>query len=86
MKDKPLIVEIKDGELQISIGIDTLCFAVSEKIADFKITDNEGFAKDILNELENEDEEGTTEIHRLLDKSADDAVENGSCNGEIIDI
>ena len=54
MKDKPLTVEIKDGELQISIGIDTLCFAVSEKIADFKITDNEGFAKDILNELENE--------------------------------
>ena len=85
MKDKPLTVEIKDGELQISIGIDTLCFAVSEKIADFKITDNEGFVKDILNELENEDEEGTTEIHRLLDQAADDAVENGSCNGEIID-
>ena len=84
MKDKPLTVEIKDGELKISIGIDTLCFAVSEKIADFKITDNEGFAKDILYELENEDEEGTTEIHRLLDQAADDAVENGSYNGELI--
>ena len=84
MKNKVLTVEIKDGELQISIGIDVLCQAVGMQIEDFKITDNEGFAKDILYELENEDEEGTTEIHRLLDKAADDAVENGSCNGELL--
>lgn len=78
MKKSPLKLQIKDGELIISIGIDTLCFATQSEILDFKIINNIGFAKDILNELESEEEDGTTLVHRMLDSAANNAIENGS--------
>ena len=36
-KDKPLTVEIVDGVLNISLGIDILCLATQSEIYDFKI-------------------------------------------------
>ena len=79
-KDKPLTVEIVDGVLNISIGIDTLCFALSENDfhTQFKVTSIKGFAKDVLNELLSEEEDGTTLVHRMFDEAADNAIENGS--------
>ena len=74
----PLEVRIKGGQLFISIGIDTLCFATQFNFEDFKITDREGFAKDILNELEREEEDGTTLVHKMFDQAANSAVEDGS--------
>lgn len=81
-RDSQLNIEIKNGELQISIGIDLLCFAVQTEIQDFKITDNDGFVQDILNELSNEEEDGTTAVHKMLDQAANSAIENGSENAE----
>ena len=77
-KDKPLTVEIVDGVLNISLGIDILCLATQSEIYDFKIVDNNGFSNDIINELLSEEEDGTTLVHRMLDEAANNAIENGS--------
>ena len=77
-KDKPLTVEIVDGVLNISLGIDILCLATKSEIYDFKIVDNNGFSNDIINELLSEEEDGTTLVHRMLDEAANNAIENGS--------
>jgi hypothetical protein len=81
-KNKSLKVEIIDGELRISIGISNLKKAMEtspdERLTWYKVLDLEAFAKDVVNELLDEDEEGTTPVHRLLDNAFFFAIENGS--------
>ena len=74
----------KNGNLNISIGIDLLFFAIQQEIQEFKITNSEGCSKDIVAELMHEQEDGTTLIHRMIDKAANFAIENGSNNCEEI--
>ena len=85
----PLEVAIVDGRLVISIGVKTLAHAVQleggmlyqvgdEDIATgVTITDPLTAAKEIARELKREEEDGTTLVHKLLDKAAMDAYENG---------
>jgi len=89
---KPLTVEAKDGELQISIGVNTLKHAAQNSPCEpltwfdekqgeymsYDVLDGEEFAKDVCRALRNEDEEGTTPVHRLLDKACWKAIEDGS--------
>lgn len=82
---QPLEVECGGGELRITIGISTLCFAVTRGdawgnhgLTAFKVTDEEAFAEGILRELRREDETGATMVHRMLDAAAKQAVEQGS--------
>lgn len=75
-----LNIEIKDNKVIISIGLEELIFAVQQEIKDFKITNKKGFIKHIVNELENEEEDGTTLVHKLFDEAANNAIENGSDN------
>lgn len=44
----------------------------------YKVTDVEGFAKEVADELNKEDEEGTTPIHRLFDASINAALDSGA--------
>lgn len=92
MKDKPLRVEIIDDELRVSVGISTLAYALenapySYNFSDYvdedgnaklRITDEAGFAKEVLHELLCEQEDGATPISTLLDKMMVSAIENGS--------
>lgn len=79
MNDNPLTVEIKDGCLCISIGVKTLAFAITHSPElNLNVTDFEGFAADVARELRDEQEDGTTPVHLLLDEAAAKAVENGS--------
>lgn len=77
-----LSVNVVDGRLEITVGIDILKYAVrfrgplDEKI----VTDTKVFAEAIALELRREEEDGTTLVHRMLDKAATNAVENG-CEG-----
>ena len=75
-----LRVELVDRRLTISVGVDTLAEAVqiSDYGEDCKVTDIDGFAKDVLYELKREEEDGTTLVHRLFDNAAGEAVEQGS--------
>lgn len=79
--DEPLRVAVVGGRLVISIGVRTLAFAVANSPDHegdpIKITDPLAAAKEIRVELVREEEDGTTEVHKLLDKAAYDAWENG---------
>lgn len=88
-RKRPLEVGLRDGVLSITIGVDTFRTAIEfapdlevydEEEDDFarpKIVDADAFAKDLLAELEREEEDGTTMVHRMLDRAAAEAMENG---------
>lgn len=82
MRNDPLKAEINDGKLVISIGVDTLCHAVeigiSYGMGEITITDKDTFVGEILDELNNESEDGSTIIHRMFDEAASNTIENGA--------
>lgn len=88
--ESPLKVEVTDGKLIISIGIQTLAWVVSyegnlmEKFYpnNYKVTDALGFAEDVAEKLEHEDEIGDTVVTELLDTAIIEAINDGSCNVE----
>jgi len=94
MKDQPLTVKIVDGELRISIGVSQLKFACehcpdasvglteydedSDCYLSYEVTDEMAFADDVNRALQEEDEDGTTMVHQLLDKAMVKAIEDGA--------
>ena len=75
-----LTVKIEDGQLKISIGIALLAFAVQNNdnwSEDFRVTDISEFAKSMKRRLLDEEEDGTTPIHRMFDSVADQVLEQG---------
>jgi len=91
-RDNWLKVEIADRRLVISIGVDELARAIeaspddrictyNDETGEFespKIVEPDLFAADFLRELNHEQEDGTTDVHRLLDNAAVKAFENGA--------
>jgi hypothetical protein len=75
---------IQDGEIIIRIQIATLPLAMSGACdlqaiePRYRITDAELFADAFVRELNREDEQGTTLIHRLFDKAMNEALEQGA--------
>lgn len=91
MKTKPLTVQIKDGELIMRVGIDTLAHAAEygEMFNEFKpypacyppyvkVKKKSLLAKDVKTELLRNDEDGSTPLSRLLDQMLVEAREDGS--------
>lgn len=86
MKDQPLTIEVSDGRLIISVGVETLkyCHNLSEGERDvdfeqgFRIGDALGFAKDMAAQLRKEQDDGTTPVHLLIDQAIQDAADDGS--------
>ena len=90
-KDTPLHVTVVDGCVRIEIGTRTLARAVAcspwatpydENRGDFfrtfAIADIEQFAKDVVSAMRDEREDGSSLLTDLLDKSAQEAIEQGS--------
>ena len=77
-RTQPLEIKVEDDVLTISIGISTLCYAVQQELHDVSIHDEDAFVKDFLVELQQEDEEGSTNLHKLFDRTAIETIENGS--------
>ena len=78
--DEELDVAVTGGRLVISIGVRTLAFAVTHGAGVdevMRITDPLAAAREMVSELVREEEDGTTPVHKLLDKAAFDAWENG---------
>lgn len=81
--NRPLTVVVEDGELRISIGIDTLAYAIEMNPDQgdeqrFVITDNAEFADGVAAALQEEEEDGTTPVHLLFDAAAQAAIEAGA--------
>lgn len=84
MRNPPLKVEIENGRLEITIGVDLLCFAVEHGpgMDWLTITDNDVFANEIMSALLIEEEDGSTPVHRMLDAAANEACEKGAAGCE----
>lgn len=75
-----LSVVIEGGQLKISIGIALLAFAVQSQDSwpeEFAVVDLREFAKSMARQLQREEEDGTTPVHRMLDAAADEVLERG---------
>lgn len=75
--NKPLRVEVKNGMLMISIGVETLSFS-AEQNNKIKTTGYGGFAVDVKRALESEDESGATITTDCLDSAIRKAIDSGS--------
>ncbi len=76
-----LRVEVVDGKLLIEIGIETLAFAFEsqpENEGTWKVSDQLEFAKDVCRALNDESEDGSTPLTRLLDEMMEFAADQGS--------
>ena len=87
--DGGLEVKISGGVLSIEIGVNALMQAIEmgreytmEKIV---VTDARVFAKEVLGALQHEEEDGTTPVHRLIDRAAAFAIEYGAEGVEILE-
>lgn len=89
--DAPLTVDIEEDEIVIRIGIGTLAWAFdhmednnpwSDDKRDFvqrwKVSDQLEFAKDVVGELTNEEEDGSHPLNVLLDQVSTAAADQGS--------
>ena len=78
-KDQLLKVEIKDNLLTISIGIETLVETCGQdyldQFSEHQVTDYSVLAKEIKNELIDEEEDGTTLIHKAFDEAVENVIE-----------
>lgn len=88
-KDQPLTFEVRDDELVVRIGVDTLAFCAHTPEGDgplglyesdppYRVVDNLEFARDTIRFLTHEDEGGNTAFYQLLDEAAGKVVEGGS--------
>lgn len=90
---KSLEVKIERDAVVIRIGIQTLAHAVTyadwannwkesedggDYIRTFAITDVRQFAKDVVSAMQAEEEDGSSLLTDLLDKAAEEAVNDGS--------
>ena len=75
---------IENGALVIRVSLESLPAVVEGAWAAYgmplrlKITDADAFAKELVGELNAEQEDGTTSIHRMFDKAIWAAFENGA--------
>jgi len=90
-KDAPLSCKLIGNKIVIEIGIDTVAFSFekseynnpfdenkNEYVQQSTIADKREFAKDVIRELMDEAEDGSSLLTALFDKAEENAVENGS--------
>jgi hypothetical protein len=89
-RNEPLTVDVVGGRLVISIGVETLAFAAvhsewanpwDDAANDYRrmivVTDADLMAREVARALDDEQEDGTTPVHLLLDAAIIAACENG---------
>jgi hypothetical protein len=91
MRTLPLEVEIKNYELVIHIGLESLAYAADQSdlfnpydpeknnfVRQFQVSDAEEWAKDINRELTREEEDGSSMLTNLFDKAFEKALDQAS--------
>lgn len=86
-------IEERDGKLVITIGLDALIdittaqpeWPSKDDGEPYKVVDRELFIKDFIKELQREEEDGATILHRAFDQSAINLFEDGSYSVEMDD-
>ena len=78
-----LQVRIENDQLVISIGVTSLLFALQimdDWPEDLFVSDEAGFLNDLVNTLSAEAEDGSTPVHRLLDRAGIETLDQGSAH------
>lgn len=82
---------IERGAIVIRVPLDTLPMVVEGAWATGnlsprqKITNIDEFARDLVNELNSEAEDGTTRVHTMFDKAIEEAINQGAFGIEVHD-
>jgi hypothetical protein len=82
VEDGTIAIRVPIASLQVILDGGYACAAYANVV---KILDLDGAAKELCAELNDEDEEGTTAVHRIFDKAIVDALEAGSQCMEVIE-
>ena len=89
-QSQPLIVETSEGRVVVSIGYETLTKVVQfdPKLTEYsptfdemqypEVVDAGQFAKELVDILHQEDEDGTTLVHIMFDEAVRRAIESGA--------
>jgi len=80
----PPLVELRDGNIVITVAVSAIPTAAEVAFEEaygedhgMRVTDPAALAREMLNELRREEEDGTTPVMEMLDKALIRAVENG---------
>lgn len=77
--DSPLRVNIEEGELVVRVGINRLDgHECHNRIPALKFADREEWVRDVIGEIEREEENGQTPLNEMLDNAMEEALEQGS--------
>lgn len=81
--DRWVEAKIEDGVIVIRVPVSVLPAALEQNPRNDSyrgslITNLEGFARDVVIELNREEKDGTTPVHLLFDKAMAEAIEQGS--------
>ena len=91
VEDSPLTYHVEGDRIAVYIGFDELAFAAAnhpnfwdgesgDDVPNIKITDPAAFAREVVRQLNREEEDGSTLVTKLLDRAIEDAVGDG-CDG-----
>lgn len=75
---------IERGAIVIRVPLATLpmvlegAWATNNLNPRYKITNVDEFARDLVNELNSESEDGTTRVHTMFDKAIEEAINQGA--------
>lgn len=75
IEDGAIVIRVQISALQSIMDGGFACEAYDKR---YRVTDPEGFAKEIARELNNEDEEGSTPVHKLFDDAINEALNQGA--------
>jgi len=84
----PLRCDVVDGAIDMRIGVGTLCFCAenhpdywdgesAREVPNIRIIDVDEFARDVVAAINDESEDGSTLLSRMLDAAIAQAVESG---------
>jgi len=81
---------IEGPEIVIRVGIEALERALNLRPdglgKQFRISDVPGFAKELVNELNNGDEQGVSAVHALFDGAMEAVIDSGSLHVDEITV
>jgi hypothetical protein len=75
IEDGAIVIRVPIANLQAIMDGGFACAAYDKR---YQVTNPEGFAVEIAHELNNEDEEGSTPIHKLFDAAINEALNQGA--------
>ena len=79
IEDDAIVIRIPLANLQAIMDGGFACGAYDQR---YKVTNLLGFAKEINSELNSEDEEGSTPVHKLFDAAINEALNQGAQHAE----